>query len=62
MAATEEHVMGDHKGERAKGRIKEAAGSLTDNNELRREGAKDQDKADVKKTWDKAKDAVNPDK
>lgn len=54
--------MADHKGERAKGRMKEAAGSLTDNDELRREGAKDQNKADLKKGWDKVKEAVDPDK
>jgi uncharacterized protein YjbJ (UPF0337 family) len=54
--------MGDHKGERTKGRVKEAAGSLTDNDDMRREGVKDQDKADMKKGWDKVKDAVNPDK
>ena len=39
-----------------KGRAKEAAGSLTDNDDLRREGKVDQASAKVK---DKAEDAVD---
>jgi len=39
-----------------KGRAKEAAGSLTDNDDLRREGKVDQTSAKVK---DKAEDAVD---
>lgn len=39
-----------------KGRAKEAAGSLTDNDDLRREGKLDQASAKVK---DKAEDAVD---
>lgn len=47
----------------AKGRIKEAAGALTDNEKLRREGKNDQTAGKVKQavenTVDKVKDAVN---
>jgi uncharacterized protein YjbJ (UPF0337 family) len=46
-----------------KGRIKEAAGDLTDNDDLKREGKTDQAVADVKKgvekVADKASDAVD---
>jgi uncharacterized protein YjbJ (UPF0337 family) len=46
-----------------KGRIKEAAGDLTDNDDLKREGKADQAAADVKKgvekVADKASDAVD---
>ena len=44
------------RGEDLKGRAKEAAGSLTDNDDLRREGKVDQTSAKVK---DKAEDAVD---
>ena len=44
------------KTEDLKGRAKEAAGSLTDNDKLRREGKVDQASAKVK---DKAEDAVD---
>jgi uncharacterized protein YjbJ (UPF0337 family) len=51
------------KGDEAKGRLKEAAGALTDNDELRREGKIDQAAGKVKKTAekvvDKVKDAVH---
>ncbi|MET0662633.1 MAG: CsbD family protein [Ilumatobacteraceae bacterium] len=47
----------------AKGRAKEAAGALTDNDDLKREGKADQAGAEVKKavekTADKAGDAVD---
>ena len=47
----------------AKGRVKEAAGDLTDNNDLKREGKADQAAANVKdgveKVADKAGDAVD---
>ena len=47
----------------AKGRVKEAAGDLTDNDDLKREGKADQAAADVKegveKVADKAGDAVD---
>jgi uncharacterized protein YjbJ (UPF0337 family) len=44
------------KGEDLKGRAKEAAGSLTDDKDLKREGKVDQASANVK---DKASDAVD---
>jgi len=47
----------------AKGRVKEAAGDLTDNDDLKREGKADKAAADVKqgveKVADKAGDAVD---
>ena len=49
----------------AKGRVKEAAGDLTDNKDLKREGKIDQATSDVKEkvgdAADKAKDAVTSD-
>jgi len=39
-----------------KGRAKEAAGAITDNNKLRREGKVDQAKGKVKQAVDKAAD------
>ena len=49
----------------AKGRVKEAAGDLTDNKDLKREGKVDKATSDVKDkvgdASDKVKDAVNPD-
>ena len=54
--------MGANKDE-MKGRVKEAAGDLTDNEDLEREGKLDQAKGEVKETvdkiGDKVKDAVN---
>lgn len=56
--------MGDHDGERMKGRIKEAAGDLTGDKGLQREGKVDQGSANVKETVgdaaDKVKETVNP--
>ena len=56
--------MGDNVDE-AKGRIKEAAGDLTDDKDLKREGKIDQATSDVKEkvgdAADKVKDVVNPD-
>jgi uncharacterized protein YjbJ (UPF0337 family) len=46
------------KSDEIKGRVKEAAGVLADNDELRREGKKDQAVGKVKKTVQKAADAV----
>lgn len=50
------------KGEEIKGRIKEAAGAVTDNDKLRREGKVEQaagkTKQAVEKVVDKVKDAV----
>jgi len=49
----------------AKGRVKEAAGDLTDDKDLKREGKIDQATSDVKEkvgdAADKAKDAVTSD-
>jgi uncharacterized protein YjbJ (UPF0337 family) len=42
-----------------KGRVKEAAGDLTDNDDLRREGKADQAAGKVKETLDDAKDKVD---
>ncbi|RIK78091.1 MAG: CsbD family protein [Planctomycetota bacterium] len=48
--------------DKMKGRVKEAAGALSDNDELRREGKVDQAAGKVKETVekgvDKAKDAI----
>jgi uncharacterized protein YjbJ (UPF0337 family) len=43
----------------AKGRVKEAAGDLTDNDDMRREGKADQIGAKVKDVAETAKDKVN---
>jgi uncharacterized protein YjbJ (UPF0337 family) len=57
--------MSDKHIDEGKGRIKEAAGSLTDDDSLKREGKVDQAKSSVKdaadKVSDKAKDVVNKD-
>ncbi len=54
-----------NKGEELKGRAKEAAGSLADDDELKREGKADQASASVKDKLsdavDSVKDAVTPD-
>ena len=56
--------MGDHKGEDMKGRIKEAAGDITRDKNLKREGKIDQASAATKKAIDgaadKAKDVIDP--
>ena len=58
--------MGDGAGDDAKGRIKEAGGSLTGDDSLKREGKVDKASGKVKDavgdTADKAKDVVNPDR
>ena len=58
--------MSNHKGEDAKGRLKEAVGDVTGDKGLQREGKIDQASAATKKTIDKAadalKDAVDPKK
>ena len=58
--------MGDGAGDNAKGRIKEAGGSLTGDDSLKREGKVDKATGKVKDAVggasDKAKDAVNPDR
>jgi len=43
----------------AKGRVKEAAGDLTNNRDLENEGKKDQAGAKVKETAENAKDKVS---
>jgi uncharacterized protein YjbJ (UPF0337 family) len=45
--------------EDAKGRVKEAAGDLTDDDDLKREGKLDQASSTVKEGVEKAKDKVN---
>ena len=56
--------MSDHTVEDAKGRLKEAAGDITGDESLKREGRLDQASAAVKKTIDevadKVKDLVDP--
>ena len=56
--------MSHHTGEEAKGRVKEAAGDLTGDEKLKREGQVDQASAKTKKgiddVADKVKDAVDP--
>ena len=58
--------MGDGGGDKAKGRVKEAAGDLTGDRSLENEGKVDRAKGTVKDkvgdVADKAKDVVNPDK
>jgi uncharacterized protein YjbJ (UPF0337 family) len=55
--------MGEAKFDDLKGRVKEAAGDLTDDKDLQREGKVDQAKGEVKekvdKVSDKAKDAAD---
>jgi uncharacterized protein YjbJ (UPF0337 family) len=48
--------MSDKHIDEAKGRIKEAAGSLTDDDDLKSEGKTDQAKASLKDTTDKLAD------
>lgn len=50
--------MADETIDKAKGRLKEAGGALTDDDELRREGRTDQAKGSIKKAVDKAADAI----
>lgn len=47
-----------HAGEEAVGKVKEATGKVTGNEELEARGQAEQAKADVKQTGDSAKDAV----
>ncbi|HEX2707324.1 MAG TPA: CsbD family protein [Solirubrobacterales bacterium] len=50
--------MTDRKVDEAKGRAKQAAGSLTDNKELKNEGKADQTASSVKEKFEHAVDAV----
>jgi uncharacterized protein YjbJ (UPF0337 family) len=56
--------LGKHKGEEMKGRLKEAAGDITGDKRLQREGRLDEASAATKRTIDEAaekiKGAVNP--
>jgi len=56
--------MGDHKAEEMKGRMKEAAGDITGDKDLQREGKIDQGSAKTKRAIDtgadKIKDAIDP--
>lgn len=58
--------MGDHTGEKMQGHAKEAAGDLTGDKDLKREGKVDRASASVKDTIsdaaDAIKDAVNKDR
>jgi uncharacterized protein YjbJ (UPF0337 family) len=61
--STEDDFMGlgdkiENKTDDLKGKGKEAAGALTDDNELRSEGKTDQSKASVKDAGEKVKDAA----
>ena len=48
-------------GEKMKGKAKEAAGRMTDNERLEAEGRADQTKADAKQAAEKVKDTFNRD-
>jgi len=50
--------MDDHKGEDLKGRLKEAAGDITGDTDLKREGQIDQASAATKKAIDDVADAL----
>jgi uncharacterized protein YjbJ (UPF0337 family) len=58
--------MSDHKGEELEGRMKEAAGDLTGDKDLKKQGQADQRSAAAKRTIDdvadKMKDIVDPKK
>ena len=49
----------DGRTDEAKGRLKEAAGALTDDGDLRREGQADQTKGKLKQAGEKLGDAVD---
>lgn len=50
--------MSDHRTDEAKGRVKEAAGSLTDDDDLKKEGKADRAGASVKEKAERAKEGV----
>lgn len=50
--------MGDHKGEELKGRLKEAVGDVTGDEDLQREGKLNEASAATKKTLDSAADKI----
>jgi uncharacterized protein YjbJ (UPF0337 family) len=49
----------ENKGEDLKGRVMEAAGAATDDDELRKEGRADQGESKVKQAGEHVKDAVS---
>ena len=49
----------EHKGEELKGKAKEAAGKVTDDEDLEAEGKVDKAKGDVKQAGDKVKDVFD---
>lgn len=51
-------MTGEHRGEELKGRAKEAAGALSGDSDLKREGQADQASAKIKRGVDKAADKV----
>ena len=51
-------TMSDHKGEELKGRMKEAAGDLMGDKELKKQGKADQRSAAAKKTVDDVADKI----
>lgn len=53
--------MTDKNTDEAKGRVKEAAGSLTGDKDLKNEGKVDQAKSSVKDGVDKVADKITPD-
>jgi uncharacterized protein YjbJ (UPF0337 family) len=59
--AYERSKMTDKNVDEVKGRVKEAAGSLTGDKDLKNEGKVDQAKSSVKDTVDKVADKVTPD-
>ena len=66
LRCRKEHDESDHKGEDMKGRLKQAAGDVTGDEELKREGKLDQASAATKSAIDevaeKAKRVINPKK
>jgi len=48
----------ENRAEQAKGRVKQAAGDLTDDDDLKREGARDKAAGSAKEKVDQAKDKV----
>jgi uncharacterized protein YjbJ (UPF0337 family) len=57
MAGTEEHAEGTW--DKAKGKVKEGVGDMTDNKDLEAEGKSDQTKGKMKEAWGDAKDAAD---
>ncbi|WP_433785062.1 CsbD family protein [Actinomycetospora sp. CA-101289] len=47
----------DNKTDKLKGKVKETAGTVNNDDELRAEGKKDQSKGDIKQAGEKVKDA-----